>query len=383
MSKVAIVRCKNYQEDRVERAVSKCINLLGGISNLINKNEKVFIKPNLLRASLPENLIITHPTIIKSIAKLVLNLGAKVIIGDSPGGNFNKTSLSKVYELSGLKDISEEIGAMLNWDTNYSVISNPEGKLVKSFEIIDAVSKTDKLISISKLKTHGFTYVTGAVKNLFGLIPGLKKIGFHTKFPNVDHFSEMLLDLYILTRPALNIMDAVIAMEGKGPSAGDAKKVGLILASDDAISLDLVATHIIGINPFKVPTLKNAIKRNIITGKIDDIEILGEKIDSVRVLDFKPPPKERTDFWFYPPIIRKWAVRNLNLIPFIKSSCIGCGVCMKNCPANAIKIILIGKEAKKKANIDLKKCIRCYCCHELCSEKAVELKKPLLLKMIS
>ena len=383
MSKVAIVKCENYQEDRVKRAVRKCINLLGGISNFINKNEKVFIKPNLLRASLPENLIIAHPTLVKSVAKLVLNLGAEVVIGDSPGGSFNKTSLSKIYELSGLKDISEEIGAMLNWDTNYSVISNPEGMLVKSFEIIDAVSKTDKLISISKLKTHGFTYITGAVKNLFGLVPGLKKIGFHTKFPNVDHFSEMLLDLYSLTRPALNIMDAVIAMEGKGPSAGDAKEVGLILASDDAISLDFVTTHVIGINPFKVPTLKTAIGRNIISGKIDDIEILGEEIDSVRVLDFKPPPTERIDFWFYPPIIRKWAVRNLNLIPVIKSDCIGCGVCIKNCPADAIKIILIGKEAKKKANIDLKKCIRCYCCHELCPEKAVELRKPLLLKMLS
>ncbi len=383
MSKVAIVKCENYQEDRVKRAVRKCINLLGGISNFINKNEKVFIKPNLLRASLPENLIITHPTIIKSIAKLVLNLGAKVVIGDSPGGSFNKTSLAKVYELSGLNDISEEIGAILNWDTNYSVISNPEGRLVKSFEIIDAVSKTDKLISISKLKTHGFTYITGAVKNLFGLIPGLKKIGFHTKFPNVNNFSEMLLDLYSLTRPALNIMDAVIAMEGKGPSAGDAKEVGLILASDDAISLDFVATHVIGINPFKVPTLKTAIERNIISGKIDDIEILGEEINSVRVLDFKTPPTERMDFWFYPPIIRKWAVRNLNLIPVIKSDCIGCGVCIKNCPADAIKIILIGKEAKKKANIDLKKCIRCYCCHELCPEKAVELRKPLLLKILS
>lgn len=383
MSKVAIVKCENYQEDRVKRAVRKCINLLGGISNFINKNEKVFIKPNLLRASLPENLIIAHPTLVKSVAKLVLNLGAEVVIGDSPGGSFNKTSLSKIYELSGLKDISEEIGAMLNWDTNYSVISNPEGMLVKSFEIIDAVSKTDKLISISKLKTHGFTYITGAVKNLFGLVPGFKKIGFHTKFPNVDHFSEMLLDLYSLTRPALNIMDAVIAMEGKGPSAGDAKEVGLILASDDAISLDFVATHVIGINPFKVPTLKTAIGRNIISGKIDDIEILGEEIDSVRVLDFKPPPTERIDYWFYPPIIRKWVVRNLNLIPVIKSDCIGCGVCIKNCPADAIKIILIGKEAKKKANIDLKKCIRCYCCHELCPEKAVELRKPLLLKMLS
>jgi len=363
-------------------------NLLGGISNFINKSEKVFIKPNLLRASLPENLIITDPSIVKSVAKLILNLNARVVIGDSPGGRFNKNSLTKVYKLSGLKNISEEIDVMLNWDTNYSVIANPEGKLIKSFKIIDVFSEADKLISISKLKTHGFTYMTGAIKNLFGLVPGIKKIGFHTKFPNVDHFSNMLLDLYILTKPVLNIMDAVIAMEGKGPSAGDAKKVGLILASDDPISLDFIVTHIIGINPLKVPTLKNAIERNMISGEIDDIEILGEEVDSVKVLDFKPPPTERRDFWFYPPIIREWAVRNLNLTPFIKSNCIGCGVCVENCPSKAIKLIpideiSIDKKFKKIANIDLKKCIRCYCCHELCPEKAVELKKPILLRMFS
>jgi len=388
MSKVAIVKCENYEEDIVKKAVEKSINLLGGISNFINEKDKVLIKPNLLRASLPESLIITYPALIKSVAKLVRNLGAEVTIGDSPGGTFTKNSLSKVYKISGLTDVSNETGAKLNWNTNYSTKPNPEGLIVKSFEIIDAVSKADKIISISKLKTHGFTYITGAVKNLFGLIPGLKKIGFHTLFQNVDHFSQMLLDLYILTKPALNIMDAVIAMEGSGPSAGDAKKVGLILASDDAVCLDLVATYIIGVNPLKVPTLKAAIDRGMISGEISDIEIVGEDINSVRVLDFKPHPTERRDFWFYPPVIRRWAIKNLNSTPIIKSNCIGCGVCIKNCSVNAMKLISINKmsidkDVKKKANIDLKKCIRCYCCHELCPEKAVGLEKPFLLKMIS
>ena len=388
MSKVAIVKCENYEEDVVKKAVEKSINLLGGISNFIDKKDKVFIKPNLLRASSPESLIITHPSIVKSVAKLVKNLGAEVTIGDSPGGKFTKNSLSKVYKISGLTDVSKETGAKLNWNTSYSTKSNPEGNIVKFFEIINIASKADKIISISKLKTHGFTYITGAVKNLFGLIPGLKKIGFHTRFQNIDHFSQMLLDLYILTKPALNIMDAVIAMEGSGPSAGDAKKVGLILASDDAVCLDLVVSYIIGVNPLKVPTLKAAIDRNLITGKISDVDIVGEEIDSVRVLDFKPPSTERRDFWFYPPVIRKWAIRNLNSTPIIKSNCIGCGVCVKSCPVNAMKLIsidkmAIDKDVKKKANIDLKKCIRCYCCHELCPEEAVGLKKSLLLKMIS
>lgn len=388
MSKVAIVKCENYEEDVVKKAVEKSINLLGGISNFINERDKVLIKPNLLRASSPESLIITHPALIKSVAKLVRNLGAEVTIGDSPGGTFTKNSLSKVYETSGLTDVLNETDAKLNWNTNYSTIPNSDGEIVKSFEIIDVASKADKIISISKLKTHGFTYITGAVKNLFGLIPGLKKIGFHTRFQNVDHFSQMLLDLYILAKPTLNIMDAVIAMEGSGPSAGDAKKVGLILASGDAVCLDLVATYAIGVNPLKVPTLKAAIDRNLITGKISDVDIVGEDINSVRVLDFKPPPTERRDFWFYPPVIRKWAIRNLNSTPIIKSNCIGCGVCVKNCPVNAMKLISINKmsidkDVKKKANIDLKKCIRCYCCHELCPEKAVGLKKPFLLKMIS
>jgi len=389
MSKVAIVKCENYKEDIVERAINKSIDLLGGISSFINKKDKVLIKPNLLRASTPESLIITHPILIKSASKLVTDLGAEVTIGDSPGGTFTKNSLSKVYKISGLTYVSNETGAKLNWDIKYSTIANPEGEIVKSFEIIDVASKVDKIISISKLKTHGFTYITGAVKNLFGLIPGLKKIGFHTRFQNVDHFSQMLLDLYILTRPVLNIMDAVIAMEGSGPSAGSAKKIGLILASDDAVCLDLVVTYIIGVNPIKVPTLKAAIDRNMISGRINDIQIFGEDIDSVRVLDFIPPTTERKDFWFYPLVIRKWAIRSLNLFPYInRSVCTGCKVCIKNCPVNAIKLISINKmsidkDVKKKANIDLKKCIRCYCCHELCPEKAVGLKKPFLLKMIS
>ncbi len=371
-SKVSLVSCKSY--DDVLKKVRQSVDLLGGMESFVEKGERVLIKPNLLRPATPDSAIVTHPSIVAACVILVKEAGGHPVIFDSPGGPLNQRMLNRAYEKAGLIEVARETGAKLLYNTKSSIVPFPSGKLIKAFEVMDEAVRADAVITLPKLKTHTLTYLTGATKILFGIVPGLSKAAYHAKLTDVDNFSTMLLDLLQLVQPRLSIMDAVVGMDGNGPSGGNPKKIGAIISGEDHIAVDVVASSLVGFNPLEVQTIKAAVKMGKTSGKLGDIEIIGDNLNDLSISDFTPPAKAARP-WFMPNSIEKIMKWQLTPYPRSNSDCVACGVCKTNCPVNAITI-------KGRAFMNLSKCIRCYCCHETCPHKAIDIRKPVLLKII-
>jgi uncharacterized protein (DUF362 family)/Pyruvate/2-oxoacid:ferredoxin oxidoreductase delta subunit len=372
VSRVAVVKCDSYDELVVESSVTEALSLIGGIKKFVKPKDKVLLKVNLLMGSSPDKSVTTHPSVVKAMVLQVQSAGGTAIIGDSPGGPFNRKSLEGAYEKSGYIKVAQETGAILNYNTCAKQVSYPKGRLLKKLDIIDLVGEVDVVITMPKMKTHMLTKFTGATKILFGVVPGLTKPAYHLKFSDIDLFCDMLLDILGYVKPAFSLMDGVIGIEGDGPGAsGTPKKAGLILASEDSVALDVTATNIIGMEPNAVPILRRAIHHGLTSGKLCYIEVAGEKIDDVKIT-FKQPSGGTGIF---EKIVTSKLLRKLFLsiavpYPVANKNCVRCGVCKQSCPAGAITIT-------DRAHMDLKKCLRCYCCHELCQYKAVALKSRL------
>jgi ferredoxin len=251
------------------------------------------------------------------------------------------------------------------------------GKIMKSIKTIKPVLEADKIINIPKIKTHMMTVYSGAVKNFFGIIPGSYKAEYHLKFENKMDFADLLIDICSFSKPVLTVMDAVVGMEGYGPTAGNPKKVGLVLASVNPYELDDVAARIIGLKPTEVPTIIKSRERGLLG---DEICIAGPPIEEVLVKDFKKPTRQY-EFNFYnillPKFLRKRLERFIKPRPVFKTKqCKSCGACLRSCPPGAIKM------ENGKPVVKLDQCIRCFCCHELCNYEAIKIKKPWFLKLL-
>ncbi len=377
---VSLTECRSYDYAQVKESIIESINNLGGIDKYINKGETVLLKLNLLMKKRPEEATTTHPMFVKALAEILIEYGTKVVIGDSPGGPFNEKMLKGLYKYCGIEEVANEVGAELNYNTNTLDVKNEKGIILKSMEVAEMIKNVDKIISVSKLKTHGMMLFTGAVKNMFGIIPGLHKAEYHFKMPHIEDFSQALLDISLYADPVLSFMDGIVGMEGAGPSAGEPRDIGVVLASTSPSHLDVVATTIVNIDPLKVPTILRAVERKIIKGNLDDIELVGDSIDKFKINDFKAPNIRSVHFIKdnEPSLIRSLSNKLLQPKPvFNHAECIGCRDCANNCPAKVIEMV------NKKPVVNLEGCIRCFCCQELCPEKAIDIHRPILMKLLS
>jgi len=377
LSRVYIARCPSYDPQSVEAALHESLQALSSEGALIKPGQKVVLKANLLQAQLPEKAVTTHPAIVTAVARWVREVGATPIIADSPGGRFNVRKLRHVYDVTGMTVAAQEGDAILNYNVGAVRISCPEGRVTKMLDAMRAVVEADAVISLPKLKTHDLTQFTGATKNLFGTVPGVTKARYHARFPTVDRFSAMLIDILSYYKPVLTIMDAVVGMEGDGPSGGNPRHIGLLLTSTDGVALDVVATTIVGMAPLSVPPIAAAVRRGLTTARIEDIEVIGSSLDAVRVVGFKRPRTGGRYVRMIPSSVPGWITEQLLASPQAGPRCTACGICVENCPVEAIAIV------DGRARMDLERCIRCYCCHELCPENAVELHQPLLARLLS
>jgi len=379
MNRVYAVRCADYSE--VEEKMDTLLKMMGGIEKFLSPGEKAVLKVNLLAAAEPEKAVTTHPTVVASVARLAKGLGAVPVIADSPGSGYpyTKKSLERTYRSSEMDKVAEDTGIAINYDTTFDVVSYPEGEHFKRFEIITPVLEADSLINLCKLKTHGFTHMTGAIKNLFGIIPGLTKPGYHAKLHEKQHFASMLLDLAAYASPRLSIMDAVVGMEGNGPHSGDPRSVGMLLASSNPLALDVVAGEIMGLSKMNNPVLVEAERRGLTPVDMDQVELIGADPSSLRIPGFKLPPTvpaihERFFSFLYPFVKKGFSVKPR----IIKDKCQFCGTCRDACPVDVITV-----SDKIPAKIDDKGCIRCYCCHEMCPHDAIELHQSWLYRLLN
>ncbi len=285
--KVYIVQCQDY--DEIEDKLAVLMNLMGGMGRFAKPGEKIVLKVNLLREARPAAAVCTHPSVAAAVGRLARAEGAVPIIADSPGGGYRYTrkTLDKIYQTSGMHQAASQAGIKINWDTTSRPVSFADGILTKHFDIITPVYEADAVFNLCKMKTHLFTVMTGAIKNIFGVIPGLSKTGYHAKLHDVQRFAGMLLDLSQYISPRLTIMDAVLAMEGDGPGAGDPRQVGLLIGSENPLALDVVATEIMGLHRTENPVILEAERRALEPNRLEDIEVIGADLADVRVPDFK------------------------------------------------------------------------------------------------
>lgn len=379
--KVSLVSCKDYSKSYEQ--IKKAVDCIGGMESFIKNGDRVVIKPNFVSKKNPAEAATTHPSVINAVIRLVEEAGGTVIIAESPGGPYNQAMLKGVYSECGAYEAISGTNAELNFDTGFAETSLKRGQTIKSTSIINPVLTADKVISVAKLKTHAMTAYTGAVKNLFGCIPGTHKAELHFRLDDREAFCSMLVDLYEFINPCLCIMDGVWGMEGDGPTAGKNRHMGVVMASESGHALDLAATHIIGYMPDEVKTVKNAIDRGLIPDSAEKLEIVGEPLAEHEMHDVLKPESHFNllRLLSLPPGLNKRLTALLAAKPAVnKKDCIGCGECMRCCPPGAIEM------KNRIPVIDYDKCIKCFCCQELCPKKAMNIHRSplnrLMLKLL-
>ena len=372
MSVVSLLHCEGYEYEKVKSAIDSTFINLGGIQEFIKPGMKVLLKINLLMKKKPEEATTTHPVFVEALVRAIQEVGGIVTIADSPGGPYTTRALENIYAVSGIGQAAKKTGALLNYDLTYKEVPFPDGKITRSFAVITPALEADLIISVPKLKTHGMTLFTGAVKNLFGIIPGIHKAEYHFRMEDKKDFCNMLVDLCEFVKPALSMMDGIIGMEGNGPSAGNPRKIGAVIASTNPYLVDVVAAKMIGLKPSDVYTIANSVERGLCTSDLSKINVVGEDMRAFLINDFKLPTGRSLSFLDgMPKFIQKSINRWVSPNPlFIYDVCVGCRDCEMNCPPKAIKM------KGQKPYVDLNKCIKCFCCQELCPKKAVEIKRP-------
>lgn len=372
---VAVVRCKTYNVEAVKPALEEAVNAVNGL-DFVKSGMKIIIKPNLVSFKKPDAAATTHPALLKALVEMLLARGADVTIGDSPGGPHSLPLLNRVYTATGM-DRLEKLGAKLNRNMNEKTVDFPEGKVLKNFTYTEYLDEADAIIDFCKLKSHGMLGMSAAVKNLFGTIPGLKKPEVHYKFQNDAEFADMLVDLNEYFKPRLAICDAVVGMEGNGPTAGTPRQIGAIIASKSTYYADVVGAELIGMNIDGLPTLQAAYERGFAPASSKNLRVYGD-IRALTVDDFKAPPVRGLSFMRKGNVLHFISKAALEHKPTLKKRlCVGCGECARMCPAKAIEM------KNKKPHINREKCIRCFCCQEFCPRAAMVAHRPLAAKVLN
>jgi len=375
---VSLVKCKDYEQARVDVAIAEALGLVGGIRQYVRPGDRALLKINLLAGAAPEKAVTTHPAVVRAIIGQVRAAGAIPLVGDCSGheGPPNPGRYYSACRQSGIEQVCEEEGVELVHLSAESVeVENPQGRVFKHFTLAKEAVDADVLINLPKLKTHGLTLFTGGVKNNFGCLPGLLKAQMHLRAQGVEDFSQSLVDLLLAVQPTLTVMDGVVGMDGDGPRNGRPRQIGAILASADPVALDAVACEMVGIKPMMVPTTRLAHEQGVGVGDLAQIEVLGEPLEAMRVADFRLSSGSASLFRAT-GLLRFLQGMLLAKPVLVTERCKGCWVCVEHCPAGALS-----KDGRLPA-FDYGKCIRCYCCQELCPNDAIELRRPLLARML-
>jgi uncharacterized protein (DUF362 family) len=367
-SKVALIRCSTYDEEEVLAAVRSGIDLLGGIAGFAAGDEQILLKPNVLAGDPPERCVCTHPAILKAVGQLLLERGCTVSYGDSPGHGDPRPNLAS----AGLTAVADELGLRL--------ADFEQGRQIENrFLIANGVLAADGIVSLSKLKTHMVTRMTGAVKNLYGCVPGQTKRRYHYVHPNAFDLSRLFVALNLLLKPKvrLHIMDGIMAMEGNGPRNGDPVPMGVLLLSTDPVALDTVMCDLIELDPMRVTTSGPGRRLALGTYQMEEIEVVGDSLAAARPGSFN---------------VKRGTIRDLssqgllarvdNLIaqrPVLdKEKCTLCGQCVEACPVQPKALDWYRGNRKQPPRYTYNRCIRCFCCQEICPDGAISVKRSFL-----
>ncbi len=377
MPVVSLVKCSSYEKDAIREAIENSLSL-AGIASGDFKGIRVAVKPNLLTVADDNSGIITHPEFFRAAVRIVKENGGTPILVESPAVH----SLNRVIKKTGYSAVIKEEGIITADPSDVRTIHFEGAHRFKHIDIARAFFDADMILCLPKFKTHGITYITGAVKLLFGAMTGMEKSKMHLRLPRHSDFADFLLDLYgAMTfgfdpqKPIVHVMDAVFALEGEGPGRGGRpRRLNAVLAGKDAVALDWAAARVAGLDTRKAPTISRGFERKWWAKSPEDISIAGEAIENLRVSDFIPATGDSlfvgSERWpLNTPTFKNLFVER----PVPRQDlCTGCLECLKICPAGAISP---SENKKGIPAYDYAECIRCYCCIEICPEGAIA-KKP-------
>ncbi len=389
-SKVIVVPCRSYGEETVYQALKRGIGELGQIGELVDPKEKILVKTNFLNAADKDSAMVTHPSVIGGMLRILHESGYKdVSYGDSPGHGSCRAAAAKV----GMNE-SNSYGASLAEMNEETKVSFPQGSTCKDFVFTKEVVEADAIINLCKMKTHALERITGAVKNVYGYVCGLNKAAGHTRFPNDMMFARMLCDIHAYKTPRLNIMDGIMAMEGNGPAAGTPVAMNVLLFSTDPVALDTVFCYLVDLDPELIPTCTQGDVLGIGTDKEENIEIVIAPIQTESPSDTEKPPAAsvitRGELLAQYGNPRFDVPRRKPRLTFLKgfsdvmtvfsrrpaiekNKCVKCGICVDHCPVPGKAVNFKGGRENPPV-YDYKKCIRCYCCQEMCPQHAIKVR---------
>ena len=270
---VSISQCPHYERQQLVRAIRAALEPLGGMKRFVRPGRRVLLKPNFVLARRVEEAANTHPAFVIEVARLVREAGGEPFIGDSPALG----SARHVASRCGLLALAQEADVpIIEFRATRKIVS-PRGRAGRSLRIAVEALDADVVINLPKLKVHGQMYLTLAVKNLFGCVRGRRKALLHQQVGGRPiEFARMLVDVCRIVRPALTIMDGIVALERMGPTGGDPRRLGLVVAGSDCTAMDRVVCEIVGANPEKLLTLAAAREVGFGEGDLNAIEVIAD-----------------------------------------------------------------------------------------------------------
>lgn len=378
---VSLVRCTDYEIDHMRQALPRLLEPLGGLS-WVTPGMKIVIKANLVSGKPPEDAVTTHPALLCVLTEMLKARGASsVVIGDSPGGVYNAAYLNRIYQKCGIT-AAEQYGAVLNQNFGITEVHFPEAAVAHEFKYTAYLDDADAVINCCKLKTHGMMGMTCAVKNMYGMVPGSVKSEYHYRYSDPMDFARMIIDLNRAKPARLHIVDAVVGMEGNGPTAGTPREIGCLLAGYDPYRLDMICAGIIGLSPACIPTVAAAQELGLCPDESGDITtnepwqyFIVPDFENIRNAEALAQQDGNVALWGkMKDRLMKVFMRSRPAVQ--RNECIGCAECERICPAKVITMV------NGKPRIDRKKCIRCFCCQEFCPVGAMKVHRTPIAKLL-
>ena len=361
---VSCLSCGAYDVDKMLPLFGEAYDVTHGPEL---EGKTVLLKPNILFDGDPNRAVTTHPVFLEAVIRFLQSRKVgKIYVGDAPALH---TASFKPHK-SGIFEVCEKMGAEWVYFGKRNVsISLPSGKV----PVAAIVQEVDYFFSLPKLKTHELMGYTGAIKNSFGLIPHLHKARQHAFHRSSRKMASFLVDLNEHILPHYIFMDAIVAMEGPGPGNGRPFPLHLVLCATNPLALDIIATKIIGYNPMDIETNVEGLRRKKWLNSVEDIVVLGKEVEQCIRKEFALIPKVSLLKISFGILLRRIPfLRKLERRPvFYRSRCVGCKACIHICPVQALSV---HSQKPNKILINNRKCIHCFCCHEICKSNAIEIK---------
>lgn len=346
------------RSDRLAAAVAEALDFL----EQDFRGLRVWVKPNLISPHPPERSVTTDPELVRLVVRELRRRGAKeVIVADNPGG-WLRVNIERYLAPTGIVEASEGCFRSI---ADATVTLPLRSRFLSELRFSRIVTETDLILVLPVFKTHAFTILSGAVKNLFGAVPGGIKGRLHTLAHNDLEFAELVVDIFqAIPTPMLFLMDAQRGMDGPGPTAGRARRIERLLAARNGVALDAVMALMCGARPDAVPMLRIAGERGLGPTRREDIDITG---DYYVIPGFRLPGRALTGT-VTALVARVYPIARAR--PLLRQErCIRCRRCADGCPVEVLTLA-------PWPRIDRARCISCYCCTEVCPEQALTVPGP-------